>query len=150
MRAILSKVYSVLMNELQELKSQYNSQYTNQTNLNEYNLGYIHAMEYVLVNMSVTTNQYIAIPIQAEHDINGNPRRLYLIVDVIHGSIVNIVESGYKGTDVLSDVEWKLNEGFRDSKEYEHITSMYNRINVSAKEFKGLLKLKKIYEKEGK
>ena len=67
----------------------------------------------------------------AENDVNGNPRRLYIIQEVLEGQdysrLVAVIDEDYNGPNA-----------FR--KQYPEAIRMLD-ITISAKEYKNLLKL---------
>lgn len=46
--------------------------------------------------------RHVAIHLNAGHDVNGNPRRVYVVIDR-YGAIVATVDEGYSGTQALKD-----------------------------------------------
>lgn len=137
MRMISNEVYAMLVKKL-EMKVYNMTDFSSltQEEVNLYDNAYRGGMDYVLSNM-IQINDFISIPLATTNDVNGNPRRLRLIIDVTNACIVDILDEGYRGVQVTED------EGYT-------CTNMYTKVNIQPKEFNNLRKLKKLYKKEGK
>jgi hypothetical protein len=46
--------------------------------------------------------KYMYIHLNAGHTTNGNPRRVFVVIDVSDGTIVDAIDEGYKGTDAVT------------------------------------------------
>lgn len=46
-------------------------------------------------------SQHVAIKVNAGHDVNGNPRRGWMITSCRKGSMVDFVDEGYHGNGIL-------------------------------------------------
>lgn len=55
----------------------------------------------------------------ATNDVNGNPRRLWVIMDPKHGDIVKVIDEGYGGRPAET-------RGYIQLPSYEIKASMYN------------------------
>lgn len=137
MRMISDEVYAMLVEKLSMKVFNMNEfPSLTQEEVNLYDNAYRGGMDYVLSNM-IQINDYISVPLATTNDVNGNPRRLRLVIDVTNACIVDILDEGYRGVQVTED------EGYT-------CTNMSTRVNIQPKEFNNLRKLKKLYKKEGK
>lgn len=73
--------------------------------------------------------KYVATHCKAPNDVNGNPRRLFMVSEVMeNGSdLVAVLDEGYNGNDAF--------------RKYYPEAVMLTSIEISAKEYKRLLKL---------
>jgi len=73
-------------------------------------------------------SKFIALHLDAGHTTNGNPRRLYLIIDPQSGNVVDAVDEGHRGHGVVP-------------KGVQHIW-LYgtDRIAITPKEYRDLLR----------
>ena len=47
-------------------------------------------------------SKHIAIKLNAGNNTNGNPRRVYVVLETINGSIVDTIDEGFMGIVALS------------------------------------------------
>ena len=151
MRIISNGQYSVIRNFKRDLQDMLDKNESLTINP-DYTRGLIDGMNYV-IDKSTENNKYLSLQVATINDVNGNPRRLRLIIDVTSGNVVDIVEEGYAGISAIKD--YAENEVISyyphlisvDS--YEKVTHTWTKVNVQPKEFNNLRKLKKLYKKGG-
>jgi hypothetical protein len=154
MRALTQSLYKHILQHAKNREVEHETEIKNGT-LNKmdvtYNLGFAHGVKYVLDSMR-EVDRYLAILINAGNDINGNPRKAYIIIDTVYNMIVNVIDVGYKGNSILTDEIIRLNnlynKEFLNGTTYENIGEIWKSVSVSGKEYKALLKFGEDVRKE--
>jgi hypothetical protein len=145
MRALTQTLYKHILSIAKEKQEMHDNEVKNGT-LNKmdttYNIGFVHGVQYVLDSMK-DVDRYIALPINAGNDINGNPCKVYIIVDTVYCMIVNVIDAGYKDRGTLYDETLRLNNlynGSMDVSTWETIGTVWKSVHVNKREYIDLLK----------
>ena len=77
------------------------------------------------------TSEYTALLLRAKHDVNGNPRNAYMVLDKRNSTVKDIIDIGYRGHSALANVPID---------ETECVCELWKSINIDVKDYKKLLK----------
>lgn len=77
------------------------------------------------------TSEYTAIHVRAKNDVNGNPRRAYVVLDNRQSTVKDIIDIGYRGSSVLDNIALD---------ETESVNELWKSFNIDVKDYKKLLK----------
>ncbi len=72
-------------------------------------------------------SKHVAIKLNAGNNRNGNPRRVYVVLDTITGRIVDTIDEGYLGIAALHKIHPTIPtpcEFFTTTREYRELLKM--------------------------